>query len=138
MLYCRVVGARQKSQIFRQNTWFLENSRAFSKFFVWDFALPSQYYQMIIKPDHKNNFILTTQATLRRTITTTILYFQKKVYMRINHMHNIFKCYILIELTFLKNLMLTRQANKKSPIFITIGVFWINALSSTKCQQQMS
>ena len=49
--------------------------------------------------------------------------------MKINHMHNIFKCYISIELTFLKNLMLTRQANKKSPIFITIGIFWINALS---------
>ena len=27
-----VVGARQSFQIFRQNTWFLENNRALSKF----------------------------------------------------------------------------------------------------------
>ena len=31
ILNCRVVGARQSFQIFRQNTWFLEN-RALSKF----------------------------------------------------------------------------------------------------------
>ena len=31
-LNCRVVGARQSFQIFRQNTWFLENNRALSKF----------------------------------------------------------------------------------------------------------
>ena len=32
ILNCRVVGARQSFQIFRQNMWFLENSRALSKF----------------------------------------------------------------------------------------------------------
>ena len=32
ILNCRVVGARQSFQIFRQNTWFLENNRALSKF----------------------------------------------------------------------------------------------------------
>ena len=32
ILTCRVLGARQSFQIFRQNDWFLENNRAFSKF----------------------------------------------------------------------------------------------------------
>ena len=32
LLNCRVVGARQNFEIFRQNGWFLENSRALSKF----------------------------------------------------------------------------------------------------------
>ena len=31
ILNCRVLGARQNSQIFRQNTWFVENNRALSK-----------------------------------------------------------------------------------------------------------
>ena len=33
------------------------------------------------------------------------------------------KSYISIELTFLKELMLIRQANRKSRIFATIGIF---------------
>ena len=32
ILNCRVVGDRQSFQIFRQNTWFLENKRALSNF----------------------------------------------------------------------------------------------------------
>ena len=32
-----------------------------------------------------------------------------------------YRCYIMIELTFLKELMLIRQATQKSAIFITIG-----------------
>ena len=31
ILNCRAAGARQSFQIFRQNTWFLENNRALSK-----------------------------------------------------------------------------------------------------------
>ena len=31
LLNCRVVGARQSFQIFRQNAWFLENNRALPK-----------------------------------------------------------------------------------------------------------
>ena len=34
-----------------------------------------------------------------------------------------YKCYIMIEFMFLKELMLIRQANQKSVIFVTIGVF---------------
>ena len=34
ILNCRVVGARQNVQIFRQNTCFLENNRALAKF-LW-------------------------------------------------------------------------------------------------------
>ena len=34
ILNFRVVGARQNFQIFRQNTWFLENNRALSKFLL--------------------------------------------------------------------------------------------------------
>ena len=51
-------------------------------------------------------------------------------------MHNIFKrmfvyykCYISIELTFLKELMLIKQVHQESVIFVTIGVFEIKILS---------
>ena len=33
------------------------------------------------------------------------------------------KCYISIELTFLKEMMLIRQANQTSAIFVTISIF---------------
>ena len=46
MLNCRIVGVRQGFQIFKQNTWFLENNRAFIQIFVWYFAL---YLISIIK-----------------------------------------------------------------------------------------
>ena len=32
ILNCRIVGACQSFQVFRQSTWFLENNRALSKF----------------------------------------------------------------------------------------------------------
>ena len=34
-----------------------------------------------------------------------------------------YKCYISIELMFLKELMLIEQANQKSVLFVTIGIF---------------
>ena len=39
------------------------------------------------------------------------------------------KCYILIEMMFLKKLMLMKQASQKSGIFVTISTFQIKALS---------
>ena len=64
-------------------------------------------------------------------ITTTIIYFQEKVCIKINQIHNIFelifvyyKCYISIELTSFKEFMSIRQANQKSAIFVTIGCFF--------------
>ena len=33
-----------------------------------------------------------------------------------------YQCYILIELTFLKELMLIKQVNQKSVVFFTIGI----------------
>ena len=33
-----------------------------------------------------------------------------------------YKCYILIELTFLKKMMLLKEVDQKSAIFVTIGV----------------
>ena len=39
-----------------------------------------------------------------------------------------YRCYVRIELTFLKELMLTRQVNQKSAIFATIGIFKIKGL----------
>ena len=72
-LNCRVVGACQSFQIFRQNTWFLKNNRALSKFFVWNFALLNQYYQIITKSVHKkNNFLSTMQATLSQVFVQLI------------------------------------------------------------------
>ena len=53
-----------------------------------------------------------------------------KVHIKINPMHNIFKWmfayykwHISIELKFLKELMLIRQANQKSVVLVTIGIF---------------
>ena len=40
-----------------------------------------------------------------------------------------YKCYISIELTFLKELMLIKQANQKIAIFVTIGIFEVKGLS---------
>ena len=34
-----------------------------------------------------------------------------------------YKCYIMIALTFLKELMLIKQVHQKSLIFVTIGIF---------------
>ena len=47
------------------------------------------------------------------------------------------KCYISIEWTFLKEFMLIRQANQKSAIFFTIGIFKIKALNFEQMSQQM-
>ena len=35
----------------------------------------------------------------------------------------------MIESTFLKKLMLIRQANQKSAIFVTVGIFYIKTLN---------
>ena len=63
-------------------------------------------------------------------MNTTILYFEEKVRMKINPIHSIFKWifvyykrYISIELMFRKELMLVKQGNQKSAIFLTIGTF---------------
>ena len=40
-----------------------------------------------------------------------------------------YKCYILIELAFLKRLMLIKQVHKKSVIFVAIGISYIIVLS---------
>ena len=49
-----------------------------------------------------------------------------------------YKCYISIELTFLKELMLIKQVHQKSVIFVTNGISSISFQVSTKCLQQMS
>ena len=50
--------------------------------------------------------------------------------MRINPIHNIFKlmfvdykCSILVELVVLKELVLIKQGNQKSVIFLIVGIF---------------
>ena len=42
---------------------------------------------------------------------------------------NVQKCFIMIQLTFLKVLMLIGQVNQKSVLFATIGIFKIKDLS---------
>ena len=49
-------------------------------------------------------------------------------------MHNIFrlmfvhyKCYVMVELTFLKEMILIKQVNQDCKIFVTIGIFNIDA-----------
>ena len=46
--------------------------------------------------------------------------------------YNTYKCYIMIELTLLKELMLIRQVNQKSAIFVTIGILKIKILNLNK------
>ena len=64
ILNCRVIGARQSFQIFRKNTWLLENNRALSKFLYGI----SHYLIITIKlqgnQSVKTNFKLTTLAIL--------------------------------------------------------------------------
>ena len=50
-------------------------------------------------------------------------YKDKSIHNIIKWMFVYYKCYISIELTFLKELMLTKQENQKSTIFVTIGIF---------------
>ena len=45
MLNCRVVWARPSFQIFRQNTWFLENNRALQKFLYGFLGFWNNYFQ---------------------------------------------------------------------------------------------
>ena len=40
-----------------------------------------------------------------------------------------YKCYIIIELTFLEELILIKQVHQKNVIFVAIGIFWIKDLS---------
>ena len=50
-------------------------------------------------------------------------YKDKSIHNIVKWMFVYYKCYISIELTFLKELMLTKQENQKSTIFVTIGIF---------------
>ena len=50
-------------------------------------------------------------------------YKDKSIHNIIKWMFVYYKCYISIKLTFLKELMLTKQENQKSTIFVTIGIF---------------
>ena len=54
---------------------------------------------------------------------------------KINPIHNIYKlmfvhykCHILIEFTFLTELMLIKQVHQKSVIFVTIDIFYAQVL----------
>ena len=69
-------------------------------------------------------------------ITTTITYFKKKVGMKINPIHNIFKLmfvyyqgYILKTLTFLREFILIKLVNQETVISVTIGISWIKVSS---------
>ena len=50
-------------------------------------------------------------------------YKDKSIHNIVKWMFVYYKGYISIELTFLKELMLTKQENQKSTIFVTIGIF---------------
>ena len=65
------------------------------------------YYDMFLEKDaHKDE--------------SNMQYFKMNVF---------YQCHILIELTFLKELMLLKQVHQKSVIFVTIGIAWIIVLS---------
>ena len=57
-------------------------------------------------------------------MNTTILYFEEKVRMKINPIHNIFKWIFVYYKRYISiELMLVKQGNQKSAIFVTIGTF---------------
>ena len=56
-----------------------------------------------------------------KIITIKYIFTKRFVYEFLNEF--LYKCYILIELTFLKELTLIKQANQKSAIFVTVGIF---------------
>ena len=56
------------------------------------------------------------------TLVAILSFLLPIVFLRRMFMEFIKKCYIRIELTFLKELMLIKQAHHKSVIFITIGI----------------
>ena len=41
----------------------------------------------------------------------------------------VYKCYIMTEMIFLKEVLLIKQADQKSVIFVTTGIFLKNSLS---------
>ena len=75
-------------------------------------------------------YLIIKSVVSKNKITITTTHFQKKLCIKIVPTQNTFKwifvyykCHISIDLTFLKKLMLVRQANQKSVIFVTIGAF---------------
>ena len=59
-----VVGPCQSFQFFIQNTWFLGNKRALSKFRCWILHYLISIVKLQKNQYIKANFILTTQTTL--------------------------------------------------------------------------
>ena len=79
-----------------------------------------------------NVIILIKSVFDKDEITATVSYSQK-IMLYMNYLKMIlcikYNCYIMTELTFLKELMLIRQANQKSAFFVTIGLFQKKGLS---------
>ena len=58
---------------------------------------------------------------LNKTIEIPVI-FLMKVFLD-EYLYEIQKCYIMIQLTFLKDLMLIKQVHQNSVMFVTIGIF---------------
>ena len=97
--------------------------------------IPHNYAK--IKVDSYNSVPLEKTMTFHNVVILIKSVFDKD---RNNYYYNIFlekasnelpknsfcikyKCYIMIELTFLKELILTKQVHQKTVIFFTIGIF---------------
>ena len=96
ILNCKVVGVHQSFQIFKQNTWFLENSRGLSKFFLWDFTLLNQYYQIITKTVHKKQFYINNASRLKVPPEEYSKKYQKKVALKKDKLN---ECTILYKIS---------------------------------------
>ena len=62
-------------------------------------------------------------------ITTALIYSQKNVRISYLKITINYKCYITIKFTLPKELILIKQVNQKSAIFVTIGIFQMKGLS---------
>ena len=86
---------------------------------------------MLITSDfnrEKNNYyynIFLEKCSFKESNTQCI----KWMFLCFKWMFVYYKCYIMIELMFLEELTLIKQANQKSAIFANIDIFYIKALS---------
>ena len=89
---------------------------------------------MKIKFDSADNFSLnkTIEIHIVTIVIRAAFHENNKHYSQVvldECLHKMKKCYIMIELTFLKELKLIKQVHQKSLMFVTIGISEIINLS---------
>ena len=88
-----------------------------------------KYMKIKFNSDDELPLNKTTETPSIIIVVTAVFHENDKYYTQVLLDECLYKlriiqeCYIMIELTFLKKLMLIKQANKKSAIFVINGIF---------------